>query len=112
MNYVETTRALFQRGLMSFAGALDYIPQGKAAVPLRGFIRGLRSDDTFAAAMQQDQVAVVSEADFRTLVGQDLPRRFDRIIVQGQSLAVQEWRPAPQTPPTVFFKILIRGSQQ
>jgi hypothetical protein len=41
-----------------------------------------------------------------------MPRRYDRLIAGSQSYAVQEWRPAPAVPPFVFFKILVRGSQQ
>ena len=99
--------------LRQFARDVQYMQQvGLAPSVLRAFMRGLRAEDTFASAMQQDLVAVVDAKQFEIVVGHPLPRRFDRMIVGTQSYAVQEWRPAPAVPPFVFFKILVRGSQQ
>jgi hypothetical protein len=99
--------------LRQFARDVQYMQQGGLAPSvLRAFMRGLRAEDTFASAMQQDLVAVIEAQQFTIVTGLELPRRYDRIISAGQSYAVQEWRPAPAVPPFVFFKILVRGSQQ
>ena len=99
--------------LSQFARDVQYLVQGALAPSVvRAFMRGLRAEDTFASAMQQDLVAVIDAKQFEIVVGHPLPRRFDRMIVGTQSYAVQEWRPAPAVPPFIFLKILVRGSQQ
>jgi hypothetical protein len=99
--------------LRQFARDVQYMQQGAPAPSeVRAFMRGLRAEDTFASAMQQDLVAVVDAQQFTIVTGLEMPRRYDRMIAGSQSYAVQEWRPAPAVPPFIFFKILVRGSQQ
>jgi hypothetical protein len=113
MNVIDNITPAMQFGLKLFARDMDYRPVG-ALTPstIRGFKRGLRSEDTFAGAMQQDQVAVVDAAQFLIVIGSETPRRLDRCVVDGQSFTVEAWRGSPAVPPFVFFKLLLRGSQQ
>jgi hypothetical protein len=113
MNLIDSIAPFERYGLALFARDVQYLQQGvPASLVVRAFMRGLRAEDTFASAMQQDLVAVIDAEQFEIVVRHPLPRRFDRMIVGTQSYAVQEWRPAPAVPPFVFFKILLRGSQQ
>jgi hypothetical protein len=111
-NAIDLLTPYMKADLAFFGSDVTYTPQGQAPTTLRAYMRGLRADDTFAAAMQQDIVAVVDAARFVAITGLEMPRRFDRIVAGSQSYAVQEWRPSPAMPPFVFFKILVRGSQQ
>jgi hypothetical protein len=112
-NLVESIAPYERWALLQFARDVQYMQQGGLAPSvLRAFMRGLRAEDTFASAMQQDLVAVVDAQQFTIVTGLEMPRRYDRLIAGSQSYAVQEWRPAPAVPPFVFFKILVRGSQQ
>src|SRR5947208_712093 len=102
-----------QWGLKFFARDVQYHQRGAPAPSVvRAFMRGLRAQDTFASAMQQDLVAVIEAKQFTIVTGLELPRRYDRVLVETQSYAVEEWRAAPAVPPFVFFKILVLGSQQ
>jgi hypothetical protein len=112
-NLVDAVSPYERWALRQFARDVQYMQQGGLAPSvLRAFMRGLRAEDTFASAMQQDLVAVVDAQQFAVVTGLEMPRRYDRLIAGSQSYAVQEWRPAPAVPPFVFFKILVRGSQQ
>ena len=111
-SYVDMASPLLRAALAGFTSAITYIPYGGTAVELVAFIRGLRQQDTFAAAMQQDQVAVIDAVKFKAALGYQLPRRLDRIVQDSQSFAVVEWRAAPAVLPYVELKLLIRGSQQ
>jgi hypothetical protein len=113
MNYVDLITPAIRRALGGFVRDMLYHPMGAAAPStIRAYLRGLRSQDTFASAQQQDVVAVVDATLFRSVTGNQTPRRYDRLITDGQSYSVEEWRASPTSPPPVEFKILVRGGQQ
>lgn len=91
-----------------------YQPQGGASVkPLPTFIRGLRSDDLFASASQQDNVAIIDAVDFAAAFpARPSPTRYDRLRTATRSYAIEEWRGSPNDDTPVFFKLLIRGGTQ
>src|SRR5262249_24400186 len=99
-NLVDVVSLYERWALRRFARDVQYMQQGGLAPSvLRAFMRGLRAEDTFASAMQQDLVAVVDAEQFTVVTGLELPRRYDRMITGSQSYAVQEWRPAPPRQP-------------
>lgn len=85
--------------------------KGQTTATVRAYVRGVRSDDLFAAALQRDLAAVVDSQQFVNAIGA-LPQRFDRMRVAGASYSVEEWRGSPADAAPVFFKLLIRGGQQ
>jgi hypothetical protein len=95
------------------ANMANYSQQGAAPIALRAFIRGVRSDDLFAAALQQDLAGVVDAIDFAAAFpGHPRPARYDRLRTQSASYAVEEWRGSPNDDAPVFFKLLLRGGSQ
>ena len=67
-----------------------------ATVQLVAWVRGVRSDDLFAAAMQQDVAAVINAAAFKTAFAPRVtPQRYDRLHIAGRSWSVEEWRGSP-----------------
>ena len=109
----DITLPFFVMGLRFFAEDVQYMQRGGVAPSvLRAFGRGLRAQDTFAAAMQQDVMTVVDAGQFTIVTGLELPRRYDRMLIGTQSYAVEEWRAAPSVGTPVVYKILLRGSQQ
>ena len=89
-----------------------YTPQTGAAATISAYIRGNRSDDLFASAIQGDLAAVVNAGEFAAKIGPS-PRRFDRLRTDaGLTYSVEEWRGAPVEADPVYFKLLLRGGQQ
>lgn len=117
MNIVLSTASTFQAFFDRWASPVGYIVHGgaefadDAANPLKAFARGVRDDDLFAEAMQRDLVAVIDVVKFRAIIGQDTPRRLDRMVIKDERYSVETWRGAPVSDPT-FFKLLLRGGQQ
>lgn len=113
MTYIDQVTPILRRGFSGFVRDVLYHPNG-AALPstVRMFMRGLRAEDAFAAAQEQDLYGEIDVVLFRTVTGNQTPRRFDRVIADGNSYTVQEWRGAPASPPPVFFKMQLRGGQQ
>jgi hypothetical protein len=102
-----------QRALVNAMGRdASYTPAGGATVTLRVFIRGLRAEDLFADARQQDQLGVIDADAFATLTGKVTPRRMDRLTTPVGSFTVEGWRGAPNDGGPVVFKLLLRGGQQ
>ena len=84
-----------------------------ATVTLVAWVRGVRSDDLFAGAMQQDMAAVINAAAFRAAFAPRVtPQRFDRLRIAGRSWSVEEWRGSPNDDEPVFYKLLLRGGSQ
>lgn len=96
------------------ANPASYSQQGAAGVSMLAFIRGVRSDDLFASAMQQDVAGVIDAAQFAAAFpAHPMPARFDRLRTpSGTSYSVEEWRGSPNDDAPVFFKLLLRGGQQ
>lgn len=95
------------------ANPASYAAQGEATLPLLAFIRGVRSDDLFASAMQQDVAAILDAKDFAAAFpARPKPQRYDRLRTPTTSYAVEEWRGSPNDDQPVFFKLLLRGGQQ
>jgi hypothetical protein len=101
-------------GLAMFGHEQQYVlNDGSTIAPLRIWLRGVRDQDLFAGAQQQDQAAVLDAAAFRAaFIGRTGPQRFDRVRVGPVSYAVEEWRGAPNDDAPVFFKLLLRGGSQ
>jgi len=114
MNLVDGTANLFQTALGFWArGPLVYMLHSGEQVTLTGYLRGVRSDDLFAAAMQQDQAAEINAAAFATAFApRTTPQRLDRIKVGTRTFTVEEWRGAPNDAAPTFFKLLLRGGSQ
>jgi hypothetical protein len=112
-NVLDMGASTWRAGFLMFARDITYRKAaGGIDATIPAFLRGLRSEDTFASAMQQDSVLIMDAQAFGQLVGQPTPRRYDRAIVGAQSFAVEEWRGSPNDIQPVFFKLLVRGGQQ
>jgi hypothetical protein len=111
---VETGRPKWRWLFRRTANPVSYLPAGGAsAVPVLAFIRGVRSDDLFAAAMQQDVAGVLDAIDFAAAFPvRPRPTRYDRLRTATTSYSVEEWRGSPNDDAPVFFKLLLRGGQQ
>jgi len=110
---IERARPAWRWMFKQTANPATYQPQGGASQPTLAFIRGLRSDDLFASAMQSDNVAVLDAADFAAAFpARPIPARYDRLRTATMSYAVEEWRGSPNDDSPVFFKLLLRGGQQ
>ena len=55
---------------------------------------------------------MVDSEQFVVVTGQETPRRFDRVLIGAQRLAVETWRGVPGVPPHAFFKVTLMGGQQ
>lgn len=106
-------------GAMRWALAMFGRPQqyalndNSATVQLVAWVRGVRSDDLFAGAMQQDIAAVINAEAFRAAFSPRVtPQRYDRLRIGGRSWSVEEWRGSPNDDAPVFYKLLLRGGSQ
>lgn len=97
---------------LRYAHAMFVRAQQYQGTSLAMFVRGLRSDDLFAGALQQDKVAVIDTLIFAAAFGATTPKKYDRIVIAGSSYSVQEWRGSPDDGVPVFWKLLIRGGTQ
>ena len=114
-NLVDVGAPYWRWGFKRIARGAFYKPHDAASdAPLLAFIRGVRSDDLFAAAMQQDVAGVVGAAEFvAALPGRARPARYDRLrLASGLSYTVEEWRGSPNDDAPVFYKLLLRGGSQ
>jgi hypothetical protein len=113
MNLVDATAGPLRFAFTLFARPATYAPSNGASAALLAFIRGVRSDDLFASAVQQDVAAVVNAAEFAALFpARPIPARYDRLRTATMSYAVEEWRGSPNDDAPVFFKLLLRGGSQ
>lgn len=113
MNLVDSTAPALRYGFSLFARPATYVPSGGGSASLLAFIRGVRSEDLFASAMQQDNAAVIDAAQFKLLFpARPIPARYDRLRTATMSYAVEEWRGSPNDDAPVFFKLLLRGGTQ
>ena len=113
MNLVDATAGPLRFAFTLFARPATYAPSNGASASLLAFIRGVRSDDLFASAVQQDVAAVVNAAEFATLFpARPIPARYDRLRTATMSYAVEEWRGSPNDDAPVFYKLLLRGGSQ
>lgn len=114
MNVVDNVSYPMRAFFAQFARPLTYKLHTGEQTTLKGFIRGLKEDDLFAGAMQQDQVCQLDAVDFtQKFPGRLQPQRYDRVITaNGQSFAVEAFRGAPNDGVPVFFKLQLRGGQQ
>ena len=98
--------------LKLFGRQVSYTAQAGPSGSIVAYVRGVRTDDLFASAIQADLAGVVDAGEFATKIGPS-PRRFDRLRTDaGQTYSVEEWRGAPVDAAPVFFKLLLRGGQQ
>ena len=115
MNLVDVITGKERWALAMFGSPVDYVLNdgGHPTATLQAYTRGIRADDLFAGATQQDQAAVIDAAAFRAAFpSRALPQRFDRLRIGPISWAVEEWRGAPNNASPVFFKLLLRGGTQ
>jgi hypothetical protein len=94
------------------ANPATYAPQIGAPFTLAAFIRGVRSEDLFASAQQQDVAAIIDAAEFVANGVRLTPARYDRLRTVSSSYTIEEWRGAPNDDAPVFFKLLLRGGTQ
>jgi hypothetical protein len=102
------------RWVLSVSGRpVTYARLDGSEAQLTAFVRGVRSEDLFAGAAQQDVAGVVDAAQFAaSFPARTQPQRLDRVRVGGASYSVEEWRGAPNDDAPVFFKLLLRGGSQ
>lgn len=112
MNALDLLRSPLRALLAAYGRPQTYAPQGGAAVTLAAWIRGVRDDDLFAGAIQQDLAAVLDAQAFKDATGRSHPGRYDRLRFGGQSFSVEAWRGSPNDDAPVFFKLLLRGGGQ
>ena len=113
MNGVDIITPAERWGLKFFSRDLQYQAQGALAPSvMRGFMRPLNAQELIAAALQQGFLLVVDSEQFVVVTGQETPRRFDRVLIGAQRLAVETWRGVPGVPPHAFFKVTLMGGQQ
>lgn len=116
-NLVDGGRSSWRALHRSMSRVVDYVPYGvEPTVDIHCFIRGLRSDDLFASALQTDIVGIVSADDLALLLpARPAPLRYDRVHqanALGFYFTVEEWRGAPHYDQPIFFKLLLRGGTQ
>jgi hypothetical protein len=113
MNLIEVGRPAWRYAFGLMAKPAQYQQQAGAQLTIAAFLRGLRSDDLFASAMQQDMVAILDAGTYAALFpARPVPARYDRLRTAKFSYAVEEWRGSPNDDEPVFFKLLLRGGQQ
>jgi hypothetical protein len=113
MNLVDGIRGIQQSVHALFTRTVTYQQQGGPAANINAFIRGIRSDDLFASAMQQDVAAVINADEYAAAFpARPIPSRYDRLRTATASYAIEEWRGAPNDDAPVYFKCLLRGGQQ
>lgn len=114
MNVTDAAAPILRQAFRMFGRATEYMQQGDSAgTEVNAFVRGIRTDDLFASAQQQDLAGVIDVAEFQTAFGSGVtPRKFDRLTTGGKSYTVQEWRGSPNDDAPVFWKILLRGGSQ
>jgi len=113
MNIVDFAAPGWRYVFKLTARPATYVPGAGASATLMAFIRGVRSEDLFASAMQQDNAAVIDAAEFKTLFpARPIPARYARLRTSTMSYAVEEWRGSPNDDAPVFFKLLLRGGSQ
>jgi hypothetical protein len=112
VNLIDTVLTAPLRWTLSvFGRQVDYTAQAGPAGSIVAYVRGVRTDDLFASAIQGDVAAVVGAAEFAAKIGPS-PRRFDRLRAMALTYSVEEWRGSPTDAAPVFFKLLLRGGQQ
>ena len=113
MNLVDATAKPLRFAFTLFARPATYAPNTGPSASLLAFIRGVRSDDLFASAVQQDVAAVINAEEFAALFpARPIPARYDRLRTATMSYAVEEWRGSPNDDAPTFFKLLLRGGSQ
>jgi hypothetical protein len=113
MNVVDIMRPSLRWLHSAFARPQIYTPNNGVGVTLAAWVRGVRDEDLFAAAIQGDKAAVIDAQAFKDATGQPHPLRYDRLrITGGSSFSVEAWRGSPDDDAPVFFKLLLRGGSQ
>jgi len=114
VNLVDFISSAQRSTFKLFARPSTYVlNDGATTSPLLSFLRGLRSEDLFAAAQQQDLVAVIDCAEFvAAFPSRQHPMRYDRLRSGTFSYAIEQWRGSPNDDAPTFFKLLLRGGAQ
>jgi hypothetical protein len=113
MNLVDRIAASMRWALGRYGRAQTYTVLNGPQAELTAYVRGVRSEDLFAGAAQQDVACVIDAAEFRiAFPTRRAPQRLDRLLIDGATWAVEEWRGAPNDAQPVFFKLLLRGGRQ
>jgi hypothetical protein len=113
VNLVDVITPIERYALKLFARDVQYQPLGAPAPSvLRGVLRSMNPEELQAAAIQQGWLFTIDAALFVTVVGNETPRRYDRVVANGQRYSVERWHGAPGIPPFTFFKVTLLGSEQ
>lgn len=103
------TRSAFRM----FTSEMSYQPQGALApAVVRGFLRRLNPQELLAAAIQQGALLVIDADHFVTVVGNATPRKYDRVVSNGTSYAVERWDASVVSGVPTLFKVTLLGGQQ
>jgi hypothetical protein len=113
MNIVDVIAPAIRAGAALFMRDATYtLPTGQTAT-LLCYWRGMRPDEIFAGAMQQDvNVVLDASAFFTAFPARISPARLDRITVGPRTWSVESWRGAPNDIAPVFFRLVLRGGSQ
>jgi hypothetical protein len=113
VNLVDIIRGPEAVLLRAMAREASYVLHSGETAQLMAYTRGLRSDDLFAAAMQQDVAGVIDAGAFAVAFApRATPARLDRMKIGTRTWTVEEWRGSPNDTAPVFFKLLLRGGSQ
>jgi hypothetical protein len=113
MNIIDAIAGSQRAFVKNMSRPLVYVQNdGVTIATILAYVRGLRAEDLFASALQQDLVAVTDAAAFAiAFPARSTPQRFDRLRIEATSYAVEDWRAAPAFGNPVFFKLQLRGGQ-
>jgi hypothetical protein len=113
MNLVDRIRGAEIWTLRAFGRDVAYDLHSGESATVRAYLRGVRADDLFGAAMQQDQAGIIDAGGFAVAFApRKTPARLDRLRSAGRTFSVEEWRGSPNDAAPVFFKLLLRGGSQ
>jgi hypothetical protein len=114
MNLVDAITGVLRMQVKMLGRDVDYTLNDGTAGVLRAWVRGVRAEDLFAGAVQQDMAGVVNADEFvARFPARIWPARFDRLRTRnGRTYSVEEIRGAPNDEKPVFFKLLLRGGSQ
>ena len=115
MNIVDSSAKAYRGFFRAWSRLVTYRLHSGEEKQIMVYIRGLKEDDVFAGAMQQDQLGEIDAAEFvAAFPSRFQPQRFDRVITiaNNQSYAVEAFRGAPNDGVPIFFKLQLRGGQQ
>jgi hypothetical protein len=102
--------AAFSSMFDMFSSTCEYYRAGASLGTFKTSVKGLRGDELWGAAAQGDRLAVFRYTEIFPVTGE--PQRFDRVVLNGQSYTVIDWRQAPAAGAPVWYRLILRGGTQ